>query len=553
MLGESNTPNGTDRRTFLKTVGITMGVAGYGSSGSTAADDEAKESDEWSGPRGGPGRTGTTEGSGPTPFPTLDWQMDLDGTMYHAEPLIADEVLYLAVTANNTPGERAGYLGAYDIETGDRRWKRTGFPSLKTPTIDGERLYFPTQTGEIEESDDGFYALDADSGETMWARRDHSRWSRPVLVGDRVFTANDDDVYAFDAESGDTLWQTEDATGIEDEVGTTLSYADGSVFTSSGIALNADNGSKRWEVSPDDTTLGNPATNGEAVFFTQTDFLEGNDMRVTIEARSPNTGDLEWEYESNASNRWDGRVAVTDDHVLVVDLDGESLLQALDADTGETAWETTLSGQFFSNPVVDERTIYLSGQYVPGSDPSAGRGVVHAVERTTGERRWSYLIDSDGLQTSPEDFPAAGTPVVSDGKLYTATYPAGATLDYKYTYYSNFFVLGSCDQRPDGDEGLPSDEPDDGDDSPPLDVCIEAVSNLDLDSLDAGDIVRLVASCSTGQGLEFAWDVDGDGEYEESGSIVSVTVPTCGSLTIGLEVTDESGNTETASVRLSPN
>ena len=532
---------------------LRLGVVGYGSSGTTATDPEVGESDEWTGPRAGPGRTGTTEDSGPTPFPTFDWRMDLDGSMYHAEPIIADDVMYLPVTSNNTPGERAGYLGAYDIETGDRRWKRTGFPSLKTPTTDGERLYFPTQTAESEESDDGFYALDADSGETIWTRRDHSRWSQPVLVGDRVFTANDDDVYALDAESGDTLWQTVDATGVEDEVGTTLSYADGTVFTSSGIALDADDGSKQWEVSPDDTTLGNPATNGESVFFTQTDFLEGDDMRVTIVARSPDTGDLEWDYESDASNRWDGRPAVTDDHLLLVDLNGASVVQALDAETGETAWETTFPGQFFGSPVVGERMIYVGGQYVPESDPSAGRGLVHAIDSTTGERQWSYLLDSDGLQTSPEDAPAAGVPVVADGKLYTATYPAGATLDYKYTYYSNFFVLGSCDQRPDGDEDLPSDEPDDGDDSPPLDVCIEAVSDLDLDSLDAGDIVRLAASCSTGRELEFAWDVDGDGEYEEFGSLVSVSVPTCGSLTVELQVTDENGDTETASVRLSPN
>lgn len=553
MFGESTDPTGTNRRTFLKTVGITMGVASYGSSGSVAADSAVGGPDEWTGPRSGSGRTGTTENSGPTPFPTLDWRMDLDGTMYHTEPVVADEVLYLAVTSNNTPGERAGYLSAYDIETGDRRWKRTDFPSPKTPTTDGEMLYFPTQTGETETRDDGFYALGADTGETVWTRRDHGRWSRPVLADGRVFTANDDDVYAFDAESGDTLWQTMDATGVEDEVGTTLSYADGSIFTSSGIALDADDGSKRWEVSPDDRALGNPATNGEIVFFTQTDFIEGDDMRVTIDARSPDSGELMWEHESDASNRWDGRTAITDDHLLLVDLNGESMVQALDAETGETAWETTFPGQFFGSPVVGERTIYVGGQYVPESDPSAGHGLIHAIDSTTGDLQWSYLLDDGSLQTSPEDAPAAGVPVVSDGKLYAATYPAGATLDYEYTYYSNFFVLESCDRRPDGDEDLPSDETNGGEPSPPLDVCIEAVSDLDLDSLDAGDLVRLAASCSTGPELEFAWDVDGDGEYEESGSLVSVTVPTYGSLVVELEVTDESGDTETASVRLSPN
>ncbi len=126
--------------------------------------------------------------------------------------------------------------------------------------------------------------------------------------------------------------------------------------------------------------------------------------------------------------------------------------------------------------------------------------------------------------------------MVSGRKLYTATYPAGATLDYEYTSYSNFFVLGSCDQRPDGDEDLPSDEPDDGDESQPLDVCIEARigPRFATPSTPGTLFCPTRASCSTGRELEFAWDVDGDGEYEESGSLVSVTVPTCGSLTVEL-------------------
>jgi outer membrane protein assembly factor BamB len=553
MLGESNTPNGTDRRTFLKTVGITMGVASYGSTTSVAGDDDGgPRPAAWTGSRGGPGRTGMTEDSGPKPYTTLDWQMDLDGSMYHVEPVVSDEMLYLAVTTNNTPGERAGYLGAYDLETGDRRWKRTDIPSPKTPATDGEMLFLSTKVSETADSgEDGFYALDAGSGKTMWTRTDHDVWSPPVLAEDEIFTANRNGTYAFDRENGDTVWKADGISGLAKEVGDALSYTDGTLFASDGNALDAADGSVKWRASPDDTTLGNPATNGEMVYYTQTDYLLADDARVKIEARSPDTGAVEWTYESEGDNEWDGRPAVTGDHVLIVDSNTDSSLKALDAMSGEIAWETGLEGSFFSDPVVADETIYLGGRYVPTSASEIGRAVLHAIDSTTGERRWSYLLDSDDLETSPEDFPAAGVPVVSDGKLYTATYPAGATLDYKYTYYSNFFVLGPCDQRPDGDNRLPSDEPDDGDDSPPLDVCIETISDLDLDSLDAGDIVRLVASCSTGRALEFAWDIDGDGEYEESGSLVSVTVPTCGALTVELEVTDENGDTDTATVRLS--
>ncbi|WP_423743496.1 PQQ-binding-like beta-propeller repeat protein (plasmid) [Haladaptatus sp. SPP-AMP-3] len=552
MSGEFSPRTGTDRRTFLKTVGITMGVASYGSTVSVAGDGTGGRENRWNGPRSGPGRAGATGGSGPAPFPTLDWKMDLDGGMYRVEPVIADGVVYLAATTNNTPGERSGYLGAYDIETGDRRWKRTNIFSPKTPATDGERLYFSTHTSE-EADGDGLYALDAESGATTWKRTDHDVWSPPVVAGDRLFTSNRDGTYAFDRENGEIVWKTDGVSGLAKDVGDALSYAAETVFVSDGNALDAADGSVKWRAPPDDATLGTPATNGEMVYYTQTDYVAADDTTVRIEARSPDTGEVEWTYESEGDNRWDGRPAITDGHVFLVDLDAESTLRALDADSGETAWETELQGRFLSSPVVGDETVYLGSRYAPKSNPAAGSGLVHAVDSATGDRRWSCLLDNDGLETSPEDAPAAGEPVVADGKLYAATYPANATLDYKYTYYSNFFVLGSCDRRPDGDERLPSDGPDGGDDFPPLDACIDVVSNLDLDSVDAGDIVRLVASCSTDRELEFVWDIGGDGRYEESGSVVSVTVPTCGSLTVVLKVTDANGATDTATVRLSTN
>ncbi|WP_327054178.1 outer membrane protein assembly factor BamB family protein [Halomicrococcus gelatinilyticus] len=250
---------------------------------------------------------------------------------------------------------------------------------------------------------------------------------------------------------------------------------------------------------------------------------------------------------------------MTDDHVVLLDSDDDgavatdgSVVTALDAATGTTAWRTAIEGEFFSSPVVGDGTVYVGGQYVPGSTPSTGRAVVHAVDAPTGDRQWTYLLDSTDLETSPEDPPTAGTPVVADERLFVATYPGGSTLDYRYVYYANFFLLGSCDERPDADHRLPTDdEPDDRCDGPKPEACIEATPNLDPDDLDAGDVVRLDAACSTGNRLRYEWDTDGDGRCDESGGSVSVTVPACGSLTVTLEVTDANDDTDTASVSLS--
>ena len=558
MPGESHTRTGIDRRTMLKTIGATVGVAAFGGYASAGGGGSEIRPYQWTGPRSGPSRTGTTEDDGPTPYATLDWKMDLDGSMFHVEPIVTDELVYLAVTSDNTPGETTGYLGAYDLETGERRWKRTDIPSPKPPTTDGDKVYVATKSFETSNSGDGgMYALDAASGETVWTRTDHDVWSPPVVTDDRIFSSNRHGTYAFDPQTGNTVWQTAGVSGLSEDVGDALSYTDETLFLSDGKALNAADGSMKWRVSPDDTTLGNPSSTEQMVYFSQTNYLTGDDDSVEIQARSPDSGRLEWNYESSEQNRWNGRPVITDEHVIFVDTSEDSTLKALDRMTGETAWTTNMVGESFSNPVVGNGTVYLGGNI-------SELGIIHAIDDSTGELQWTYPLDSTDLQTSPENPPAAGVPVISNDKLYVATYPVDATLDYEYTYYSNFFALGSSDLQPDGNTGLPDDnEPDGGDEtsdkpdeeteSPSLDACIEVTPSPDSTDLDGGDVLQLDASASTGSELRFEWDVDGDGAYERGGRSIHVSLPSCGSLSITVRVTDGDGETDTASVSMAAN
>ncbi|WP_266079544.1 PQQ-binding-like beta-propeller repeat protein [Haladaptatus caseinilyticus] len=548
---------GNTRRTFLKTIGTVTTVAGYG--GISIARREGRSNwarpDGWTGPRSGPGRTGTTDDRGPTPYPVTDWKTDLDGSMYHSEPIVADDTLYLAVTTNDTPGEFSGSFGAYDLESGVAKWTRSDIPAPKTPTVGDEMIYIATKVPETSDSDDvGFYALDADSGDTMWSRTDHDYWSPPVVTEDRIYTSNKNATFAFDRMTGETVWEADGVDSLSDDIDDALSYTDGTVFVSDGTALDAEDGSTEWQVKPERGTLGNPSVRDGLVYYTRNEYLVGDDDRIRVQARSADTGEMEWSYRET-ENAWDGRPAVTQRHIFVVDSDSDgSAVTALDSKTGDVAWTTEIPGAFFSSPVVGDGTIYLGGQYVSESDPSEGKALIYALDSATGNRKWSYLLDSGDLETSPEDPPAAGTPVVSDGKLYAATYPAGSTLDYRYVYYSNFFVLDSCAERPDEDHRLPVDEgPDDGTDVPTPEACIEAISNIDWDDLDAGDLLQLDASCSIGRGLQFEWDIGGDGQYEDSGSSISVTVPRCGSLTVKLRITDTNDDTDSTSISLSSN
>lgn len=546
------------RRTFLKTVGVALAAAGSNEAIATAREPgEGRESsDGWTGPRSGPGRTGATDDNGPTPYATEDRKMDLEGSTYNVEPLIADGVLYLAVTTANDPTENKGYVAAYDPETGDRLWKQTDLPGPKSPSIGDGRLYFAARVpGLPDNGEGGFYALDGDTGERAWSRTDYPRWASPVVTEDRVYTANDEGAYALDPATGDTVWKTDGVGGFANGVDGALSYADGTVFFSDGTALRAADGSKKWRANDDEPTFGNHVAADGRVYYVRTEYIVGNDNDLAVEARSAVDGTVVWTYDPDVSNRWDGRLSIADGRVFLLETnDCSSVVRALDAGTGEEMWATEAEGKLRSDPVVANGTIYVGGWYAPDVNSPEGHALVHALDAETGERRWAYLLDSSGLETSPENPPAAGTPVAADGKLYVTTYPANSTLDHRYLYYSNFFVLDSADKRPSDDHRLPTDEAsDDCDECPRPKACIDATPPLDSCDLESGDIVRLDASGSAGCELGYEWDTDGDGRYDQSGSWVRVRVPECGSVTVTLRITDSNDEVKKATETVSAN
>ncbi|WP_458208805.1 outer membrane protein assembly factor BamB family protein [Haladaptatus sp. NG-SE-30] len=373
--------------------------------------------------------------------------------MYNVEPVVADETIYLGVQTDTSRSK--GYVAAFDIETGNQQWKRTDLPAPQTPVFDDGMLYFATSVLETSDAG-GFYALNAETGETEWRRAATQEWGSPVVTERHVYTLNEHGAYALDPATGSTVWRTDSVGGIANGGGGgALCYGDGTVFFADGTALNADDGSVMWRVADDKPPLGSPAVNDDMVYYIQTEYIVGDDSNVRVSARSIDDGTVNWTHESD-SNGWDGQLAVTDDHALFLEENnGTTVVQALNSETGASVWTAELNGSYFSSPTVAGETVYIGGQYTPGSNRWSGRGVIYAIDLETGIRKWAYLLDSSDLETSPENPPAAGTPVMADGKLFTTTYPAGSTLDYEYVYFSNFFVLGSGDERPDFDHLLP--------------------------------------------------------------------------------------------------
>ncbi|WP_227777452.1 PQQ-binding-like beta-propeller repeat protein [Haladaptatus pallidirubidus] len=440
------------RRSFSQTVALTALALCTGSGLALSKEPDVSNNGEssagWPTYRGTIGRTGSTADSGPSPSVATAWKMDPDGGMVTAEPVVAAGTLYLAVTTNNSPSQSGGYVAAYDPETGERQWMRDGLPAVNTPTVAAGTLYVATNVNPESDSDeDGLIALDTQTGETKWKRNDHVAWANPIVVNDRVYTVKEQrpedpgsSVQALNATTGATVWQTDDVQGE-------VCYKDGTVFTTDGTALNAADGTVLWRIANDGMTRQHliQAVSNRLVYCV---VQEGDSNQNVVQARSPGDGSVQWSSPTSTSGFWAGRLTVGDGHVFFrTTSNGADAIRALNAETGEEAWIYEAETELTSDLTVADRVLYAGGRTDPASE--LGNAVVVALSAEAGERKWRYTFGQWDLD---EYGPAANAPIVADGRVYTATYPKGSTLDYQYTEYSALYVIGCSDDYGENDK-----------------------------------------------------------------------------------------------------
>ncbi|WP_433632056.1 PQQ-binding-like beta-propeller repeat protein [Halomicrococcus sp. NG-SE-24] len=416
------------RRTFLKSIGLTVGAAS--ASGGIAiaqqyqnADNEMATPTDWAMYRGGVGRTGASAQSGPSSQATTEWSMDLNGGMYATEPIIADGTLYLAVTTANSPSNNKGYIAAYDPASGTKKWQQSGFARPSTPALGGEGLYVATSTSSDDDSKGSFHALDPATGETKWSRQEYHSGTPPVVAAGRVYT-DGPGASALDAASGKTVWKQDNVTGI-------ASFANDTLFYSSGIALNAADGSKQWSVDTDTVRL-------HAVSDGQVYGVGKTDQGLNIQARSANNGTVQWTSEI-ADVQYTSHLTIANGRVFFrTGTYRSSEIMALDSATGDVAWTYESSdADIGSDVTVADGVLYAGGRTKPGR--GAGEAIIVALDASSGERKWQHTLGSWEFK---EYGPAVFTPVIANNKIFAATYPMGSTIDNYYTDHGNFHVIG---------------------------------------------------------------------------------------------------------------
>ena len=281
-------------------------------------------------------------------------------------------------------------------------------------------------------------ALDADTGEIVWYYQhlndhwdlDHPferllldtavapdpaavRWINPRLQHGEVrkvvtgIPGKTGVVYTLDRETGEFLWATPTVTQnvISNIDGATGAVTENSevVFTSAGqtvLACPTLVGGKDWEAgaySPATGLMYFPLRNACArmmatagsdsvasslyALAVRSELAPGTDQLGTVQAISPETGELVWKYEQRAATT--SLVATGGGLVFGGDLNGR--FRALDAETGDSLWEVNLGSPITGFPI----TFAVDGRQYVAVSTGSSRTVVYFAPLTPELRRAS--------------------------------------------------------------------------------------------------------------------------------------------------------------------
>jgi outer membrane protein assembly factor BamB len=222
--------------------------------------------------------------------------------IFLSSPVVAQGAVYF--------GSGDGNLYALDAASGELRWKfATGDVVHASPAYAAGTLYFGS-------FDSRFYAVDAATGKEKWRFQGgqdpviHNQvgfQSSPTVVDGIVYTGcRDSNVYALDAATGKEKWRFNNAGSWVNSapalVGGKLLFAtsDSSLFR----VVDAATGKAVFEKSTNAYVFSSPAVAGDVVYF--------GVMNGRLQARDLASGELLWEFQTEASRKNQGWVLTSD-------------------------------------------------------------------------------------------------------------------------------------------------------------------------------------------------------------------------------------------------
>ena len=242
-----------------------------------------------------------------------------------------------------------GRVIAFAAGTGRIRWQRTTAPTESSPLLVGNRLYVGDWDGTV-------WALDADSGRTVWQRKVAGGAIKGALAesGGKLYVgAYDGHVYCLSARTGKTLWR---ASGQGRLYGSSTFYstpalAYGRVYIGSTdgkvYSYGATTGDLIWSYGTGGYVYSSPAAADGRVF--------AGSYSGRFYAFDAATGNVDWSFPANG--RISGSPTVVGDVVYFATLAQRTY--GLDVRTGKQLW--TFPDGKYSPVVATKGRLFLVG------------------------------------------------------------------------------------------------------------------------------------------------------------------------------------------------
>lgn len=339
------------------------------------------------------------------------WEVDVGGPV-SATPVIAGGVVYI--------GSYDGSLDAINLRSGAIQWTyETGTaveePNLKIPlgitgsaaVADGV-VYLGDASAKV-------HAIDQQSGTALWTtivdnQPEASIWSSPVVVGNTLFVGVASiakgqgfrgNVVALDASSGEVRWQSFMVPEGADGAGV---FAVPAIDEQRGLLY----------IGTQNAYTAHPAPYGNPISMVALD-MESGDTVWAFNA-PPNGGDnapIDDVAFSASPNLFSATI-----NGINRDLVGEGqksgVYWALDRDTGEVVWQSTVSPSGFLGGMEGTSAVSNGVIAVPATDwpevDGAAQGMVVVLDAATGEILW----------TAKQEAPAASPAAISDDLVFHA-------------------------------------------------------------------------------------------------------------------------------------
>ena len=367
-------------------------------------------------PTNAPGATptnalGATLTNVPTPTPTptpTPAQCPISST--YDDAVAANGMMFGFDACHTRTNPYEHVISSTNVTGLSRAWfHTTNWAVTASPVVANGTVYIGSTDGTM-------YALDAVTGASKWQFSTNGQtqqtpgpgnsqiWSTAAVADGVVYfgvyyanPSSNGDVYALDAVTGNPKWKFHTNGVVESSPTVVNGVVYIGSFDNNLYAIDAATGLQKWSFLTGNFVYSSPAVVGNVVYIGSAD--------GKVYALDAITGQLKWSYYTGKGIY--SSPAVVNNVVYVGTAQagggtyGSGDVHALDATTGIPIWQQPfpIGGEILSSPAVAHGIVYI-GSY---------NNNVYAIDATTGQQKWSYLVDSHIWYSSP---------VVANGIVY---------------------------------------------------------------------------------------------------------------------------------------